>query len=226
MTTTLDARQASNSTALLTWDTTDTPPLTWEIERQVLPTSAVWATIAGLAADYRTFGDSTLEAAAVVGDTVTYRLVDPSGPTVLVTADPFTYADRDVPPTYGPVDPLVNTIRYTTLADVKKALGITDAAFDTELTQAIISAEVAIDQMNGRSFADTGINPAIPGIPEAIRVWALDASVAVWKLRDTPTGFTAGSDDWLGQIDATEAARRSLRRNPLALGYKVSWGLS
>jgi hypothetical protein len=94
------------------------------------------------------------------------------------------------------------------------------------LTQATIAAETAIDQMNGRSFPDTGIDPAIPGVPEAIRVWALDASVAVWKLRDTPTGFTAGSDDWLGSIDATEAARRSLRRNPLALGYKITWGLS
>ncbi|GAG43282.1 unnamed protein product, partial [marine sediment metagenome] len=113
-----------------------------------------------------------------------------------------------------------------TLADVKQTLGITDTFYDTQLTQAIIAAEVSIDQINGRSFPDTGDDPAIPGIPEAISVWALDASVATWKLRDTPTGFTAGSDDWLGAIDATEAARRALRRNPLALGWKVSWGLS
>jgi len=128
--------------------------------------------------------------------------------------------------TYGPVDPLADAIRYTTLDDVKTALGITDTKFDTQLTQAIISAEVAIDQLNGRSFPDTGGSPAIDGIPEPVKVWALDASVATWKLRDTPTGFTAGSDDWLGEIDATEAARRALRRNPMALGWKISAGLA
>ena len=129
-------------------------------------------------------------------------------------------------PTYGPVDPLAATIRYTTLPDVKKALGINDTSFDTELTQAVIAAEVAIDQLNGRSFPDSGDNPAIDGIPEAIRVWALDASIATWKLRDTTSGFDAGSDDWIGAIDTTEQARRALRRNPLALGWKISAGLA
>jgi hypothetical protein len=225
MTTTITARQVSASTALLDWATTDTLPTTWEIERQ--KDAGVFTFVGLVDGTSVSFVDGTLATAGlVIGDLVTYRLVDPAGPTIIATAAPFTMADVDADPTYGPVDPLASTIRYTTLPDVKKALGVTDTSFDTELTQATIAAETAIDQMNGRSFPDTGIDPAIPGVPEAIRVWALDASVAVWKLRDTPTGFTAGSDDWLGSIDATEAARRSLRRNPLALGYKITWGLS
>jgi hypothetical protein len=126
--------------------------------------------------------------------------------------------------TYGPVDPLAATIRYTSLAAVKVALGVAAASTDTAITQAIIAAEVAIDQINGRSFPDTGDDPVIDGIPEAIKVWALDASIAVYKMRDLTLG-SGGSDDWIGAVDTAEVARRSLRRNPVALGWKVSAGL-
>lgn len=227
MSTTIRIRQASASTALLDWATTDPPPGSWEIERQITNVSGLWVAVAVVEKAFREFADTTLAVDGVnLGDVVTYRLVDPAGPTVIVTASPFTMADLDAPPTYGPVDPLADTIRYTTLDDVKSALGITDTVFDDELTQAIIAAETAVDQINARSFPDTGINPAIPGIPEAIRVWALDASIAVWKLRSTSPSFAGGSDDWIGTIDVREQTRRALRRNPLALGYRILWGVA
>lgn len=83
-----------------------------------------------------------------------------------------------------------------------------------------------MDTLNGRSFPDTGINPEIPGIPQGVRTWALDVAVEIWRLRDTAAGFTAGSDDWVGTIDVLEAARRAIRRNPLALGWRVAWGVA
>ena len=127
--------------------------------------------------------------------------------------------------TFGPVDPLVNTIRYTTLADVKARLGITHAESDDALTQAIIAAEIAIDQVNQRSFPDVGDNPEIPGIPVSIQSWAQDAAIAVWKAGDAPFG-QGGSDAWLGSLDVQAITERVLRRHPMALGYKVLWGIA
>lgn len=226
MSTTIRTRQASASTAVIEWTTTDTFA-SWEIERQITNVSSLWVTIAVVEANFREFADTTLAADGVVlGDTVTYRLVDPAGPSVIVTASPFTMVDLSAPFTYGPVDPLADTIRYTTLADVKLAAGITDDVLDVELTQAIIAGEVAIDMVNGRSFPDTGINPEIAGIPQGVRVWALDVAIEVWKLRDTVAGFTAGADDWIGTIDVLETARRAIRRNPLSLGWRIAWGLA
>jgi hypothetical protein len=126
--------------------------------------------------------------------------------------------------TFGPVDPLADSIRYTTLDAVKARLGITHAVDDAALTTAIIAAEIAIDQVNGRSFPDTGDNPEIDGIPVAIQEWALDASIAIWKAADAPFG-QGGSDAWLGSLDIANITERVLRRHPLALGYKVSWGI-
>jgi len=126
--------------------------------------------------------------------------------------------------TYGPVNPLETEPRYTSLVEVKKALGITDTSFDADLTTAIVAAEVAIDTRNNRSFPDTGDDPAVEGIPEAIRVWALDVSIAVFKARDTTYG-QGGSDEWLGIIDIQDEVGKALRRNPLALGWKgADWG--
>jgi len=131
---------------------------------------------------------------------------------------------------YGPINPLETTIRYTTLVAVKAALMITDTAADADLTQAIVAAEIGIDQVQGRSYPDLPLvepihGDEIGGIPETVKLWALDASIAVYKLRDTTAGGgQAGSDDWLGVIDVSEQVRRALRRNPLALGGKVSWG--
>jgi len=129
------------------------------------------------------------------------------------------------PYTFGPVDPLVTAPRYTTLVDVKQRLGITNTVSDDQLTAAIVAAEVAIDQWNGRSFPDTGDNPEIDGIPTAIAQWALDASIAVWKAADAPFG-QGGSDAWLGALDVAAITERILRRHPLSLGYKVTWGIA
>jgi len=41
----------------------------------------------------------------------------------------------------APADPMVSTIRYTSLAAVKKQLGVTDSVWDAECTQAIITVE-------------------------------------------------------------------------------------
>jgi len=127
--------------------------------------------------------------------------------------------------TYGPVDPLATTPRYTTLDAVKARLGITNTESDAALTTAIVAAETAIDQVNGRSFPDTGANPEIAGIPVAIQEWALDASIAIWKAADAPFG-QGGSDAWLGSLDIANITERVLRRHPLALGYKVTWGIA
>jgi len=132
---------------------------------------------------------------------------------------------------YGPLLPLAAGIQYTTLDAVKQVLMISDTASDPDLTQAIIAAETAIDQINGRSFPDDSTTEPvhgdeIDGIPDSIKIWALDASIAVFKLRDTTAGFQAGSDDWIGTIDVSEQVRRALRRNPMALGFRITWGLA
>jgi hypothetical protein len=132
---------------------------------------------------------------------------------------------------YGPVNPLETDPRYTTVDAVKKALGIVGTDDDADISQAIVGAEVQIDQMNERSFPDDPLTEPIhgdeiDGIPDSISLWALDASIAVYKLRDTTSGFQAGSDDWIGAIDTADQARRALTRNPLARGYKVAWGLA
>ena len=41
----------------------------------------------------------------------------------------------------APADPLGATIRYTSLAAVKKQLGINDTVWDDEATQAIVTVE-------------------------------------------------------------------------------------
>lgn len=126
--------------------------------------------------------------------------------------------------TTGSVDPLATAPRYTDLGAVKAALGIAsaDATLDVELTQAIVAAETAIDAYNGRSFPDPPGGP-IEGIPEAIRLWSLDAAVEVWNLRQTAAAPPAGYDDWVGgSPDTGQAVRQALRRHPLALGYRAA----
>ena len=158
-----------------------------------------------------------------VGQEVTYMVIDQL--TTAAIQATITVADFDAPFTFGPVDPLVSGIRYTTLDLVKQRLGITNTESDNTLTTAIISAEVAIDQWNGRSFPDTGSNPEIPGVPQAIAEWALDAAIAIWKAADAPFG-QGGSEAWLGALDIQNITERVLRRHPLSLGYKVTWGVA
>lgn len=63
---------------------------------------------------------------------------------------------------FGPLMPLADAPRYTSLADVYEVIGQglaegDDAARDARLTEAIISCEWSIDVELGRSFPDPGI---------------------------------------------------------------------
>lgn len=204
----------------VTWTTTDPDPVAgWHVERDV---DSSGFDPAGVILDpaFRRWLDIN---PPDVGSVVAYRIIDQDTLTA-GDSDSIVIADTEADYTFGPVDPLVSTIRYTTLDAVKARMGVKNSESDTELTAAIIAAEVAIDQVNGRSLPDTGVNPEIPGIPEAIRTWALDASIAVWKAADAPFG-QGGGDAWLGALDVAAITERVLRRHPLALGYKVSWGV-
>ncbi len=222
MTIAATATQQSNVAVLVSWTSTDADPAAgFEITRTV--NAGAPKILGTLAGDSTVFLDDVTADALVVGDVLEYTVEDLD--TTTDGTATVTVADLTVPFTFAPVDPLADTIRYTTLAAVKKALNITEVTDDIELSRAIIAAEIEIDQVNAQAFPSTGVNPKTPGIPEPIRVWALDAAIAVYKLRDLTVGI-GGSDDWLGAIDVGEAARRSLRRNPLALGYAVGFGVA
>ena len=138
----------------------------------------------------------------------------------IVAVDP-----DDIDYTYGAVDPLASSIRYTTLADVKLALGITDTTHDTQLTSVIVASEIQIDQYLGRQFPDTGTNPEIEGIPEPIKQAATMVAMGVWKMRESPAGV-AGSDGWLEPVDVAATVRREFTTNPLLTGYHAEFGMA
>lgn len=219
------ATQLSNIEAEVVWVSTVSPVLGFEVFREV---NAGAAKSLGTVADtLRLFVDPSLTSAGlVVGDSLLYSVVDLDA-AVSESAPAIILRDLEAAFTYGSVSYLNTVPRYTTIAAVKQALNITDTSQDTELTTAVVAAETQIDVLNERSFPDTGSNPEIPGVPSTIAVWALDASIAVYKLRDSSAGgFEAGSDAWIGSIDVADEVRRSLRRNPLALGYKVAFGVA
>lgn len=212
--------QLSNTAVECLWSTTDGDSVGgWQVRRA---DDAGPLTLIGQVFNPagRSYIDLTPPAAGVVAE---YHITDVD--TTFFGVGTITLADLDVPYTFGTVDPLVDVPRYTTLDDVKQRLGITNAESDDLITQSIVGAEVAMDQINGRSFPDTGTNPEIPGIPSAISAWATDASIAVWKATDAPFG-QGGGDAWLGSLDIQGITERVLRRHPLALGYQVSWGVS
>ena len=131
---------------------------------------------------------------------------------------------------YGSIDYLSLTARYTSEAAVKKALNINDASLDLEVLASIIAAELQIDQWNEHSFPDDSLTEPIhgdeiDGIPEPIRTWALSAAIGTLKLRDQVYG-SAGADDWLGSIDVGEQVSRALMRNPMARGFRRAWGIA
>ena len=133
-------------------------------------------------------------------------------------------------PSYGPVDPLVDTIRYTSLAEVKLAMGVpaTEATYDAQATQAIVSLESMIDEYLGRSFPDTGDAPVVAGIPERIRYASLVGSMEIWKLVDAPGGV-AGSDSegFVGMWEPGAAARTAFNTvKPMLAGFKIQWGIA
>ena len=219
------ATQLSNTQAQIVWQSDTAPVLGFDLLREV---NAGGPKALGSVEDVaRLFVDATLTTAALsVGDSVVYTVKDLDS-TFDVDAPAIILRDLEADFTYGAVSYLNPVPRYTTIAAVKQALNITDTSQDTELTTAVVAAETQIDVFNERSFPDTGTNPEIPGIPSTISVWALDASIAVYKLRDaTAGGFEAGSDAWIGSIDVADEVRRSLRRNPLAYGFKVAHGIA
>lgn len=178
--------------------------------------------IASVAGDARTFFDPFT---AAVGDSIVYAVTDLDGGAP-VPAPAITIRDLDDAFTYGLIDPLADDIRYTTLPIVKRRLGVptADVDRDEDITDAIIAAEVQIDQMNGRSFPDTGANPQIAGVPRPIKQWSTDASVAFYKRADAAFG-TAGSEAWVGTLDARDDVERILRRRPSLAGYQVGFGV-
>ena len=137
------------------------------------------------------------------GTTYTYRVSSDAPDTSPLVPILYTAGESF---TFGPVDFLPAGPRYTTLDTVKRRLGIdpTNTDRDADITESIVAAETTIDAYLGRSFPDTGDNPEIPGIPEAVKAAALQAAVRVFKEADR-AGLSAGSEDWFGTIDAAGA---------------------
>lgn len=219
MTIALTATQLTTDAVQLIWTTDLAGTTSWNVRRNI--DGGGFTSVAnlqeGTARQY-------VDEAPVLGASVVYRVVE-SPSTDQADAPAIIIRDLEVPFTFGLVDPLASTARYTTVDIVKARLGITHTEVDDQLLSAVVGAEVAIDQWNGRSFPDTGANPEIPGVPEAIRTWALDASIAIWKAADAPFG-QGGSEAWLGALDIQNITERVLRRHPLSLGYKVTWGVA
>ena len=218
------ATQLSNSIVEIVWQSDVSPVLGFEVFREV---NAGAAKTLGTVPDVtRLFTDSTIITAALeVGDSLVYSVVDLDA-AVAESASPIILQDLDVPFTFGQINYLyTGDPRYTTVDAVKKALEITDTILDVEVAQAINAAELQIDVRLDRSFPDTGTNPQIPGVPSAIQVAALSATIGTLKLRDTVYG-SAGTDDWLGSVDVGEQVRRVFLRNPLLAGYVVGFGLA
>ena len=219
MTIELTATQVSTELVQLIWTTDLVGTTSWNVRRNI--DGGGFTSVAnleeGTARQY-------IDEAPPIGASVVWRIVEsPSSDQADTPA--LLMVSLEGPFTFGLVNPLANTIRYTSLVDVKARLGITHTESDDQLESAVIAAEVAIDQFNGRSFPDTGTNPEIPGVPQAISTWATDASIAIWKAADAPFG-QGGGDAWLGALDIQTITERVLRRHPLSLGYKVSFGIA
>lgn len=216
------ARQLSRSTVFLTWTSEALPVAGFDISRTAVETGTIQ--IAVVNGQFRDFEDGTVDKLDI-GAEVQYHVIDLDEATG-ADAPVITLVDADLPYTYGPVNALQTVPRYTTVAEVKARMGIpaADVTKDALLEQSVVAAEVQIDQINGRSFPDSGLNPQWAGVPDPIRAWATDAAIAVYKRAETPFG-QAGSDNWIGTLDVQDEVERALRRNPLALGYKVSWGI-
>jgi len=224
MSITAQAVQRSNQAIDVTWSDTEPPPVAgYTVTATVNAGTPKQRAV--LAGDLSTFTDYIDDVGLSVGDTLVYGIVNQDDLETAQTPT-LTWRDLDAPFTYGPVNALVDTIRYTSLAEVKARLGIDAADVDQDaiIQQSAIAAEIQIDQMNGRSFPDTGENPEWPGVPEPIRSWATDSAIAVYSRANAPFG-RAGSDNWIGTLDVRDEVERALRRNPLALGYQVTFGV-
>lgn len=221
MTITARAIQLTDVSATISWLTTEVdPPLGFSVFREINAGGELL--LGSVTGSSRAFLDpegSTL----AEGDLVAYRVEDLSS-TLDDTAQ-IVWEDLTTPPTFGPVDPLATTARYTTVLLVKARLRIpiANADFDDRILQAIISGEYGLDAMLGRSFPDPAPDGQIQGIPIAVREAATSIATSVYKMGDAPTGV-AGSDSFIGAFDVAEAVRSEINRNPVLMGFKVGEG--
>ena len=225
MTITATASQVSNAYNEVQWSDTETPP-TAGYGVSVSINAGADKQRAQVAGDITAFADQLDDLGVALGDVLIYT-VENLDSTASGLTNEVVIRDLEQPFTYGLINALQSSIRYTSLEEVKSRLGIplSETAKDDLVTQSAIAAEVQIDQINGRQFPDGGANPEWPGIPQPIRAWATDAAIAVYKRADAPFG-KAGSDNWIGTLDVADEVERALRRNPLALGYKISFGIA
>lgn len=123
--------------------------------------------------------------------------------------------------TYGEIDANESTIRYTTLAKVKSALGIPSAQVDrdTEITDAILAAESWIDDYCGRSFPDTSANPQYAAIPNRVTRAALLLATSFYTAEMSPDA-----------LDPFEADIRTERASNMAVqlltGFRATFGVA
>jgi len=221
MTITARAIQLTEASASISWLTTDVnPPAGFSIFRDINAGGEVLlGTLSGFA---RTLLDGD-GSALVEGDLVAYRVEDLT--TALDDTASIVWEDLTTPPTFGPVDPLATTARYTTVDLVKERLRIPIANldFDSRILQAIVSGEYGLDAMLGRSFPDPAPDGQIQGIPIAVIEAATSIATSVYKMGDAPTGV-AGSDSFIGAFDVAEVVRGEIQRNPVLIGFKVAEG--
>ncbi len=139
-------------------------------------------------------------------------------------------------PDYLPLpDYLVTVPRYTTLGDVKIAMGIDDGSLDTVITEAIVAIELMVDVYLGTSYpqaadpdvgTDDALDPApIEGIPVLVQKAAKLGAIALVKLDDAPFG-SAGSDDFFGVIEPDNAGRAFNSIKPILVALRRSWGVA
>ena len=133
-------------------------------------------------------------------------------------------------PTFGPVDPLASTIRYTTLDEVKDVMGVYDTVLDEQATQAIITFEYMMDAFMNRSFPDPDPDGEIQGIPIPVKQAALQGSIRIWRmLNDAYGAGGADTDGFIGTFDTGQAARIAFNTvRPLLIGFRAenAWGVA
>ena len=133
-------------------------------------------------------------------------------------------------------DPLETAARYTTVAAVKKAIGIDNDQFDTEILQAVAGLEYLIDAYLDTSFPqdadpDAGTDdaldpPPVEGIPEIVKQAALQGSIKVFRVPQAPFA-EAGSDDFIGAVEIPSATRQAFNDvKSMLLGLKRGYPLA
>ena len=129
----------------------------------------------------------------------------------------------------NPLPPVIDAdaARYTSVTQIhEQLLTQPSATLDARYLQAIIAAESTIDLHMGQALVDRlgQLNPDLEALPAAWSQVALSAAIGILKAAESPYG-SAGSDDWLGTISVPQIVGETIRRNPLMLGWKVSFGV-